>query len=392
MLDVSRRRLLEQQLLHAQKIDAIGRLTGGIAHDFNNMLTVVIGNLDRLQRTEGLDTRTVRRVDHALQGALHCRDITQRLLGFARQEGHPPRTVDLNALIDRLSALCARTLGERIEVKKKLQSGLWPVFSDSDQIEAALLNLLVNARDAMPDGGTVTIRTANATVDGDAPDNADALADGNYAVLEVADTGVGMTSEVLARAREAFFTTKGEGTGLGLSMIQDFAVRSGGALAIESSPGTGTTLRIYLPRHSGKAQTAGGALDGKQDGQAPMTGGGELILVVEDEEQVRRTAVTTLRELGYRVIEAGTAATALDALEQTNDVRLLFTDIVMPGSANGYQLAQEAVRRRPGLRVLLTSAYGGDVIAGARESEPVRLLRKPYRDFELADAIRAAIA
>jgi len=394
MFDVHRRRMLEQQLVHAQKIDAIGRLTGGIAHDFNNMLTVVIGNLDRLQRTQGLDTRTARRVDHALQGALHCRDITQRLLGFARQEGHPPRPVELNGLIHRLSDLCTRTLGERIEIKKKLQADLWQAFSDADQIESALLNLLVNARDAMPNGGTVAIRTANVSVDGDPPDGTSDLADGDYVVLEVADNGVGMTADVLARAREAFFTTKGagQGTGLGLSTIHDFAARSGGALAIESSPGNGTTIRIYLPRHSGKAASASRTVEGKPGGEPPVTGGGELILVVEDEERVRRTAATTLRELGYRVIEAGTAAMALDVLEQAEEVRLLFTDIVMPGSANGYELAQEALRRRPGLRVLYTSAYGGDVVAGREQSEPGGLLRKPYRDFELAHAIRNAIA
>ena len=394
MLDVHRRRMLEQQLLHAQKIDAVGRLTGGIAHDFNNMLTVVIGNLDRLQRTEGLDTRTARRVDHALQGALHCRDITQRLLGFARQEGHPPRPVELNGLIHRLSALCTRTLGERVEIRKKLQADLWQVFSDVDQIESALLNLLVNARDAMPDGGTVTIRTANVNVDGEPHGSATGLPDGDYVMLEVADTGVGMTAEVLARAQDAFFTTKGagQGTGLGLSTIHDFSVRSGGALAIESTPGNGTTIRIYLPRHSGKAPPAIRSVEDKPEDELPVTGSGELILVVEDEERVRRTAATTLRELGYRVIEAGTAAMALDALEQAEEVRLLFTDVVMPGSANGYQLAQEALRRRPGLRVLYTSAYGGDVLVGGEHREAGSLLRKPYRDFELAHAIRNAIA
>ncbi|HEY9565543.1 MAG TPA: response regulator, partial [Nocardioides sp.] len=333
MFDVHSRRMLQQQLLHAQKIDAIGKLTGGIAHDFNNMLTVVIGNLDRLQRTEGLDIRAARRVDHALQGALHCRDITQRLLGLARQEGRPLRPLDLNALISHLSDLVTRTLGERIEIKKKLQVDLWQIYSDADQIESALLNLLVNARDAMPDGGTVSIRTANVRSGSGAAVIARELADGDYVVLEVADTGAGMTSDVLERARDAFFTTKGagKGTGLGLSTIHDFTKRLGGDLAIESSPGKGTTVRIYLPRQDSNACSSAGSTEEGRSAELPVVGGGEVVLVVEDEEPVRRVTATTLRELGYRVLEAATATAALDALEQAREVRLLFTDIVMPG-------------------------------------------------------------
>ncbi|HMA15254.1 MAG TPA: response regulator [Kiloniellaceae bacterium] len=398
MFDVHNRRMLEQQLLHAQKIDAIGRLTGGIAHDFNNMLTVVIGNLDRLQRTDGLDTRTSRRIDHALQGALHCRDITQRLLGLARQDGHPPRAMDLNVLIHNLSDLVARTLGERIEIRQRLAPNLPQIFSDADQIESALLNLLVNARDAMPDGGTATIRTAsvtvaNATVDGAASAFPPGLAKGDYVMLEVSDTGVGMSAEVLERAREAFFTTKGagKGTGLGLSTISDFARRSGGELALESSPGQGTSIRIYLPSHQGAARAQGRAGEDRKPAQQPAFGAGEVVLVVEDEEPVRRLAAGTLRELGYRVVEAGNAAAALDALAQAEKVQLLFTDIIMPGRLNGYQLAQEAARRHPGLKVLFTSAYDGDVIRGATNGDGLRLLRKPYRDHELAGAVRDAL-
>lgn len=393
MFDVHNRRMLEQQLLHAQKIDAIGRLTGGIAHDFNNMLTVVIGNLDRLQRTDGLDTRTSRRIDHALQGALHCRDITQRLLGLARQDRHPPRAMDLNALIHNLSDLVARTLGERIEIRQRLAPDLRQIYSDADQIESALLNLLVNARDAMPEGGTVTIRTANVTIEDDSPGSPPGLAKGDYAILEVADTGIGMSAEVLARAREAFFTTKGagKGTGLGLSTISDFARRSGGDLAMESEVGQGTSMRIYLPSHRSAARGQG---DGRADRtplHQPAFGAGEVVLVVEDEEPVRRLAAGTLRELGYRVVEAGNAAAALEALAQAEKVELLFTDIIMPGTLNGYQLAQEAARRHPGLKVLFTSAYDGDVISGATKGDGLRLLRKPYRDHELAGAVRDAL-
>jgi len=393
MFDVHSRRVLEQQLLHAQKIDAIGKLTGGIAHDFNNMLTVVIGNLDRLQRTGGLDTRTTRRVDHALQGALHCRDITQRLLGFARQEGRAPRTLDLNDLIQSLSDLVARTLGERIEIRMKPQAGLWPVQSDADQIESALLNLLVNARDAMPDGGTVTIRTQNVSIAPGAGEATVDLPEGDFVVLEVADSGVGMPPEVQARAREAFFTTKGagKGTGLGLSTICDFARRAGGDLGIVSAVGEGTRMRIYLPRLQRPDGTGRSERHEESGDGQPPAGSGEVILVVEDEEPVRRLTAGTLRELGYRVLEAANAGAALDVLDQAEGVSLLFTDIVMPGSANGYQLAQEATRRLPDLKVLFTSAYDGEAITGSTDFRPGPLLRKPYRDQELARAIRNAI-
>lgn len=386
MLDVHDRRQLEQQLLHAQKLDAIGKLTGGIVHDFNNMLTVVIGNLDRIHRTGGLDERTSRRAGHALQGALHCRDVTRRLLGFARQQSTAPQALDLNALINSLSDLVARTLGERVEITRELAARLWQVHCDPGQIEAALLNLLVNARDAMPDGGRVTIRTANAR-------NGEVALDGQYVVLEVQDTGSGMPKEVLDRACEAFFTTKaaGRGTGLGLSTIHTFVRQSAGDLTIESAPGAGTTVRIYLPRHANGGQRAHRTAGRQAPVDMPTAHDGELVLVVEDEESVRQTAVTTLNELGYRVLEAATAAAALDTLEQAGDVTLMFTDIVMPGSRNGHELAHEAQRRYPGLKVLLTSAYDGEA-PPAVDHAPGPFLRKPYRDYELAHAIRDAIA
>jgi CheY-like chemotaxis protein len=271
---------------------------------------------------------------------------------------------------------------------------LWETCSDADQIESALLNLLVNARDAMPDGGSVTIRTANVSLWSGSQVKVPGLRDGDYVALEVADSGIGMTPEVLKRARDAFFTTKssGKGTGLGLSTIHDFARRSGGELDIESSPGEGSIIRIYLPRHKNKAGIAASAADSAGKAELPYSHGGEMVLVVEDEEPVRRVAAATLRELGYRVIEATSAKTALDALKTAKDVRLLFTDIVMPGPTNGYQLAEEALRRCPELRVLYTSAYDGDAVAGLADARPGPLLRKPYRDYELAQAVRNAIS
>lgn len=390
MFDVHDRHMLEQQLVHAQKIDAVGKLTGGIVHDFNNMLTVVIGNLDRMQRTEGLDTATARRIDHALQGALHCRDMTKRLLGFAGQQTLTPQALDLNDLIHSLADLLTRTLGERIDIRKKLANDAGQIHADPSQIEAAILNLLVNARDAMPEGGRVSIKTANVDIAGGrSPRNPD-LAPGQYVTLEVADTGVGMSKEVLAKACEPFFTTKeaGRGTGLGLSTIRGFLEESGGGLSVDSAPGKGTTVRLYLPRHHAAARSAAGQVT---PGELPRARNGELILVVEDDTAVRRTATNTLRELGYRVIEAATAATALDALARSDEVRLLFTDVIMPGSTNGYQLACEARQRWPDLRTLFTSAYGGDVIAEAGDGALEPFLRKPYRDYELAHAIRKAI-
>ncbi len=393
MFDVHDRRMLEQQLLHAQKIDAVGKLTGGIAHDFNNMLTVVIGNLDRMQRTENLDARTARRIDHALQGALHCRDMTKRLLGFSRQQSQAPQAINLNELIHSLADLLSRTLGERVDIRTELAEDLAAVYIDPGQIEAAILNLLVNARDAMPKGGRVVIRTAEARVDnswrGKDPD----LAAGRYVLLQVADSGIGMSEEVRSKACDAFFTTKeeGNGTGLGLSTIHGFVKQSGGGLGIESAPGAGTTISIYLPSYAGAAHRPSVTSGDKGHAKLPRAREGDVILLVEDEAAVRQTAVSALTELGYRIIEADTAASALQALGAAEDVRLLFTDIIMPGSENGYELALEAQRRRPELKVLFTSGYGGEIVASAGEDALKPFLLKPYRDYELACAVRDAL-
>lgn len=393
MFDVHDRRMLEQQLLHAQKIEAVGKLTGGIAHDFNNMLTVVIGNLDRMRRTEELDKRTARRVDHALQGALHCRDMTKRLLGFSRQQSLAPQAIDLNALIHGLADLLSRTLGERVEIRTELAQHLPLVFIDPGQIEAAILNLLVNARDAMPKGGRVAISTADIEIAEPATGGHPDLPAGRYVVLEVADTGVGMSEEVRAKACEAFFTTKeeGHGTGLGLSTIHGFVKQSGGGLGIDSAPGEGTKVSIYLPHHTGATQQIAGAAGNDEHVDLPRARDGDVVLLVEDEISVRQTAVNALSELGYQIIEAETAAAALQALDEAEDVRLLFTDIIMPGSENGYELALEAQRRRPDLKVLFTSGYGGEIVASAGNDALKPFLRKPYRDYELAHAVRGAI-
>jgi CheY-like chemotaxis protein len=392
MLDVHDQRMLEQQLVHAQKMDAIGQLTGGIAHDFSNMLMVIIGNLDRIRRGGQVDESTAALLDLALQGAMHCRDMTKRLVAFARQQALLPKYLDLNDLINDLADMLDRTLGEGISIKKNLAKSLWPVFVDPVQVEAAIVNLVMNARDAMPRGGSVTIKTANTDVTAELRVGLN-FPPGAYVMLEVIDTGVGMAPEVLARAVEPFFTTKeiGRGTGLGLSTTYGFVRQSGGDLIIESEPNKGTTVRIYLPRREMAPGDVRKIRPRADRSEVPRARNKELILVVEDDAKVRRTATGLLRDLGYRVIEAEQAADALDILGRRKDVALLFTDLVMPGPMNGYQLAQEAQRRRSNLKILYTSAHAGDRIFAVSGSALQPLLRKPYRDHELARAVRDAL-
>ena len=390
MLDVHEQRTLEQQLAHAQKIEAIGQLTGGIAHDFGNMLTVVILNLDRVRRIGKLEPPIKRSVDLALDGAMHCRDMLKQLLSFARQQPLTPRSFNLNHLIHDLTDLLNRTLGERVEIRKELGRELWQVSADPTQVEASIVNLVVNARDAMPNGGAVTVRTTNVDL---AADTVSSLAAGPYVLLEVIDTGTGMTKDVLARALEPFFTTKeaGRGTGLGLSTTYGFVRQSGGELIMESEPGNGTVVRIYLPRN-----TVDGPVEPEREylppeaRPVPRAKANELVLAVEDDEQVRNTTSGLLRELGYQVLEASDVPAALELLDK-HDIVLLFTDLIMPGAMNGYQLAVEALKRKPGIRVLYTSAHAGDRILeiAGRALQP--MLRKPYRDDELARAIRDAL-
>ncbi|MGH6946661.1 MAG: response regulator [Kiloniellales bacterium] len=387
-LDVSERRLLEQQLTHSQKMKAVGQLTGGIAHDFNNMLTVIIGSLDRLRKqAPGADAE--RHISIAMQGAQSCADLTRRLLGFARHRTLQQRPVDLNRQLVRLRGLLERTLGERIAVEIDCAEALWTVSTDSAQLESAVLNLVINARDAMSQGGQVMLATANRILDERAGSLA-GLAQGEYVELSVRDTGSGMAPEVLERAFEPFFTTKpsGKGTGLGLSTIYGFAKQSNGGITIESQVGLGTTVRIYLPRAE--------QVDG-QDEAAPTADGealelaGKTVLIVEDEPRVRDVAVAALRDLGCEIVQAGDGAEALKLLHRRKDVVLLFTDWVMPGDLDGRQLAEEAMRRRPGLRVLFTSAHGDGFLAELPPDATRHFVPKPYRAADLAGAIRAAL-
>jgi PAS domain S-box-containing protein len=378
-LDITERKQLEQQLAQAQKLEALGKLTGGIAHDFNNMLSIVIGNLDLVQKSIA-DPAASRRAKSALDGALRCAEMTQRLLTFARRRPFETKEIDLAAFVPTVVELLRRTIDERIAIDLAVADGLWPIRSDTAQIEAAIVNLALNARDAMPDGGQLAIRLENRRVD------QGEVEPGDYVELTVTDTGTGMPVEVLKRAFEPFFTTKGvgKGTGLGLSTTYGFVKESRGHIEIESTPGAGTSVRILLPRSE--------AAQSRREGEARCTptppAQGETILVVEDDPAVREVAVSALSQLGYRVLEAGTAEAGLDLLDRHAGVRLLFTDLLMPGAMGGRELAREALRRHPELKVLYVSGYGG---AAELQDEEIGLIRKPYRGEDLAGRVRAIL-
>ncbi|BBK40218.1 hypothetical protein STVA_02380 [Allostella vacuolata] len=386
-----RREDTEAQLRQSQKMDAIGRLTGGVAHDFNNLLTVVTGNLDLVLRRlgDGADPRVRRGVAGALEGARRAALLTQRLLAFARQQPLDPKPTDANRLVGGMSDLLRRTLGELVEVETVLAGGLWPIFVDAPQLENALLNLAVNARDAMADGGKLTIETANAHLDDAYARSHDEVTAGQYVMVAISDTGAGMPPDVIARAFDPFFTTKplGEGTGLGLSQVYGFVKQSGGHVKIYSEPGQGTVVKVYLPRYI--ARSRDGDADAAASDQAAAggreMGRGQTILIVEDDPGVRMVSVDCLTDLGYRVLDAGDAATALRLLDQHPEVSLLFTDVVLPQGLNGRQLADEARRRRPGLPVLFTTGYTQNAIVHNGMLDPgVDMIGKPFTLAEVA--------
>jgi len=404
--DITERRNIEAQLAQAQKMEAIGGLTGGMAHDFNNLLGVVIGNLDLLRGRAGLDAEMDELAGEALDAALRGADLTRRLLAFARRQPLQPRRLALNEVVENISRLLTRTLGEAIEIRLDLGAGVWPVIADPAQLESALVNIVTNARDAMPEGGLMMIATGNRRLDADYVAEHPGLAAGDYAMIEVSDTGTGMAPEVAAHIFEPFFSTKeqGKGTGLGLSMVFGFMKQSGGHINVYSEVGVGTTIRLYLPRAEGFGETAR---------DAPVAGvergGHETVLAVEDNPGLRRVVVRQLKELGYRVLEAEDGPSALKRLD-VEPVDLLFTDIVMPGGLSGYDLARLAKERRPELKVVLTSGFpeaklgngngnggngraAGNGNGGFADGPPsgLRLLSKPYRREELARLLREVL-
>jgi PAS domain S-box-containing protein len=388
MQDITDRRMIEQQLAQAQKMEAIGNLTGGMAHDFNNGLGVIIGNLDLLRRLITADPTATELCDEARGGALRCADLIRQLLAFARRQPLRPRRIDVNALAETTVNLLRRTLGEHITLCLQPGASLCPVMADSVQLQVALTNLANNARDAMPKGGRLTITTKMIDLDTHYAALHPEVSPGAYVMIEVSDNGAGMTADVLANVFEPFFTTKGpgQGTGLGLSMVFGFVRQSGGHVTVSSEPGQGSTFRIYLPC----VPDAGAEIDTRIDGK-PVVGGDETVLVVEDNARLRKATVRQLETLGYRVREAEQAAAALAVLATEDRVDMLFTDVVMPGTIDGIALAHQALRLHPALKVLLSSGFSGTRDAAQNDGSAFPLLSKPYRYDELARAVRMVL-
>jgi signal transduction histidine kinase/ActR/RegA family two-component response regulator len=385
--EAEERERVEQQLRQAQKMEAVGQLTGGIAHDFNNLLAVITGNLDLLSRRLQMGRTNVERfADNALEASQRAATLTHRLLAFSRQQPLSPEPVDANRLVGGMSDLLMRAIGDGIELETVLAGGLWRTHADPNQLENALLNLAVNARDAMGGRGKITIETCNAHID-ELYSSDHNIPTGQYVLLAVTDTGEGMTPGVIARAFEPFFTTKGpgQGTGLGLSQVYGFVRQSRGHVKIYSELGHGTTVKLYFPRFMGALNEV------EEQEQTALPTGTELILLVEDEANVRRINSETLRELGYRVLEAENAREALKLLDGDPSISLLFTDVMMP-EMNGPLLAQEVLRRRPGLPVLYTSGYTRNaVVHNGVLDAGVNLLPKPFTMDQLARKLREVL-
>jgi PAS domain S-box-containing protein len=380
----------ERRLVQAQKMEAIGNLTGGLAHDFNNLLGIIIGNLDLLRGQPGggitKDPNLEQLTGEALDAALRGADLTRRLLAFARRQTLQPQRVDLNELIEGISKLLKRTLGADIEINLNLEPQVWAVHVDPSQLGASVINIVNNARDAMPNGGTLTITTSNRQLDEDYTAAHSELAPGDYALIEVSDTGSGMPAEMLNHIFDPFFTTKeqGKGTGLGLSMVFGFIKQSSGHVNVYSEVDHGTTFRLYLPRALTAAEAPAAPKSFTQKGH-------ETVLAVEDNEGLRRVVVRQLNDLGYRVLEATDGAAALKILE-SEPVDLLFTDIMMPGGMSGYDLAKKALARWPSLKVLLTSGFPETKLNGnGNTAVKMHLLTKPYRKDDLSLALRKAL-
>ena len=392
----------ESTLFQAQKMEAVGQLTGGIAHDFNNLLTIILGNLDTVRRYLAdlakngagpeLRAKLTQPIDAAVQGAKSAAQLTQRLLAFSRRQALEPFRIDANRLVSGMLDMLKRSLGAEISIETVLGAGVWPTFADPHQLENALLNLALNAKDAMPNGGHLTIETANTYLDQGYVRRFGDVAAGQYVVLCVTDTGTGIPKEILDRVFEPFFTTKpaGQGSGLGLAMVHGFVKQSGGHMRIYSEEGEGTTVKIYLPRLVGAEEVAA-APAGKPASVSPVprAQAGETILVVEDNEGVRDYAKEVLQELGYAVLEAADANQALEVLARARRVDLLFTDVVLPGGANGRQLANQARSAHPALPVLYTTGYTRNAIVHqGRLDADVELLNKPYTQQDLARKVR----
>ncbi|MBB5468002.1 PAS domain S-box-containing protein [Paraburkholderia sp. CI2] len=390
--DVTERKTAQEQLekaraalLQSQKMEALGKLTGGVAHDFNNVLQVLRGNLELLEGRHGRDAWTRERLYKAIDAVEHGANLASQLLAFGRRQALQPIVVNLAVMLRSMDDLLRRALGEVIEVETVIAGGLWNTLVDPNHLENVVLNLAINARDAMPEGGKLTLELSNAMLDEHYSALAADVREGQYVLLAITDTGTGMTRDVLERAFEPFFTTKpeGQGTGLGLSMAYGFIKQSGGHVRIYSEPGHGTTVKIYLPRSMEKA------VDLEPRQPVTLTGGSETILVVEDDRRVQATVVETLRQFGYTVLKADDAQSALVIVQSGIHIDLMFTDVVMPGTMRSTELAKLATRVLPHLKVLFTSGYTQNAIVhGGRLDTGVHLLSKPYSREQLASKIR----
>ena len=389
--DITQRKAVEGQLRQAQKMEAVGHLTGGVAHDFNNLLTVIMGNLEHLERILPPVQSTQRIVAAALRAASRAAMLTHRLLAFSRRQPLVPEIHSVNKLVAGMSDLVRRTIGEAVLVETVLAGGLWPTLADSNQLENALINLAINARDAMPDGGKLTIETANTHLDDAYARMHGEVEPGQYVGIFITDTGIGMAPEVVDQAFEPFFTTKetGQGTGLGLSQVYGFIKQSGGHVKIYSEVGEGTTVKLYLPRYRGPEHVPDERLETRG---LPLGRSEEVVLVVEDDPDVRDYTVEMVSELGYSVLSAGDGASALRLLDSHREVALLFTDVGLPGGMNGRQLAEQSQRRRPRHKVLYTTGNARNAIVHQGRLDPgIEIIFKPFTYSDLAAKIRQVL-
>jgi len=389
--NITKRKLLETQLAQAQKMEAVGQLTGGIAHDFNNILQILMGyNELLLDEVEG-NENAVKLLELEMQAVSRAASLTSRLLAFSRQQSLVPSVSDIKALVSGLEELFRRTLGETVETIIDHAPDVWPVSIDASQLEHALINLAVNARDAMPGGGSLTIKTSNAILDEEFAQKNDEVTPGEYVLVTVSDTGLGMPAEVLEHVFEPFFTTKeiGKGSGLGLSMVFGFVKQSRGHITISSEFGQGTSIQLYLPRSTETATQT--AMNTEKNSIASETDTAR-ILIVEDNSEVRQVSARILQGLSYETVEARNGDEALRHLQGDRRFDLLFTDMMLPGGISGAEISEEAKRLQPEIKVLFTSGYTPESFAQKRQSEIEGfLVHKPYRKAELVDKVRETL-
>ncbi len=386
LTDITDLKMLEARLYQAEKMQAVGQLTGGVAHDFNNLLGVILGNLQLIERDVTHDPAVVRKLATAMRAAMRGTELTKRLLSFARRQVLDPIIIDIGHQLHAFAELIQRTLGDTVEMRLDIGADLWRIKIDLGQLENAILNLVINSRDAMPNGGRLTVAARNLRPDASFFRAHADLAQGDYVEISVADTGMGIPPQIVSRVFEPFFTTKeiGKGSGLGLSMVHGFAKQSGGTLLVQSELNRGTRIGIVLPRCVEAESNREDTLV-----QKGLPGGSDVILVVEDDTDLRATTVLALQQLGYRVLDASNGETALRVLREQARIDMLFTDVIMPGAILGPELAQRARQIKPDIRVLLTTGYLGDpVLAKAGPLAQEAMIAKPYRNEELALKLR----